>query len=213
MKLLADDFPVLMGLPALTGLAPRLSSLLDGLPRGTLLANAGFFPARSTSTLRIVVAGVRLVDVRPLLKRLDASQALDCVLGVLGQVDDVCGVRCGLSLDLSEAGVGPRLGVELYSAVLGDWTTAPRSAWRPLLDRLAERGFCTPGQAGGLAEWIGIERLFSDRRAYRLLRGLNHVKVSVGADDPAAKAYAGLAIFPAGRPRRALTTSSASTLP
>ena len=210
VKLLADDFPVLMGLPELAGLAPRLSSLLDRLPRGAVLANAGFFPARSTSALRIVIGGVRLVDVRFLLKRLDASPARDSVLGVLGQVDDVCGVRCGLSLDLSEAGLGPRLGVELYSAVLGDWTTAPRSAWRPFLDRLAERGFCTAGQAGGLTEWIGIERVFSGRRAYRLLRGLNHVKVSVGADGPSAKAYAGLAVFPAGRPARALTASRAS---
>ena len=180
-----------MGLPESTGLAPRLSSLLNGLPQGAFLANAGLFPARSTSALRVVVAGVRLVDVRLLLKRLDALQVLESVLGVLGQVDDVCGVRCGLSLDLSARGVGSRLGVELYSAGVRDWTSAPRSAWRPLLDRLAERGFCTAGQAVGLVEWIGTERLFSDRRMYRLVRGVNHVKVSVGVGDPAAKAYAG----------------------
>ena len=151
------------------------------------------------------------VDVRLLLKRLDASQALDSVLGVLGQVDDVSGVRCGLSSDLSAGGAGPRLGVELYSAARGNWTSAPRSAWRPLLDRLAEHGFCTADQADGLVEWIGTERLFADRRTYRLRRGVNHVKVSVGAGDPAAKAYAGLAIFPAGRPGRAVTASGAST--
>ena len=211
VKLLAGDFPALMGLTELTGLAPRLSSLLNGLPQGAFLSNAGLFPARSTSALRVVVAGVRLVDVRLLLQRLDALQALDSVLGVLGQVDDVCGVRCGISLDLSAGAVGSRLGVELHSAGLRNWTSAPRSAWRPLLDRLAERGLCTAGQAGGLMDWIGTERLFSDRRAYWLLRGLNHVKVSVGVGDPAAKAYAGLAIFPAGRPGRAVTTSSAST--
>ena len=75
VKLLAGEFPALMGLPELTGLAPRLSSLLNGLPQGAFLSNAGLFPARSTSALRVVVAGVRA------RRRPPSPEAPGCVAG------------------------------------------------------------------------------------------------------------------------------------
>ena len=164
------------------------------LPERGFVFQAGALPARSPKAFRIVVAGVGKEEVPALLERVGwpgpAGEAAD----VLASMDGL-DFRVVVSLDVTARGPGPRLGLELYCATW--WLEADRKAWRPLIARLEERGWCLPVKAEGLRRWPGTERLIGDGRIRLVRQGVNHVKVVVERGvRTVAKGYVGMSVRP-----------------
>ena len=76
------------------------------------------------------------------------------------------------------------------------WLTTGRSDWRPIVERLARRGWCLAAKARGLLEWCALDRMYDRRGVFLVYKGINHVKLTVTDAGVAAKAYAGVTCFP-----------------
>ena len=158
-------------------------------PEGGHVFQAGALPARSPKAFRILLGGVAQERVPALLERVEWPGPTDEAAAVLASMDGLFG-DVAVSLDVGARGPGPRLGLELYRAVVD---------WRPFIARIEECGWCLPEKAEGLRRWRGAERLFGGGEVHRVRRGISHVKVVVerGARTE-AKAYAGMSVLPDG---------------
>ena len=195
---LAAGFPAATGLRPLTAERRVAERILAALPPAAGVLNAGVFPARRPRALRLVVTGLTASDAVGLLKSLAWPGPLAEVAALLSGVGGIC-TRCGLALDATTAGLGPRVGVELSAGAAGDdWTTTTRRDWEPLVERLGALELLSGARADGLLAWPGRQRVFTASGGRIACQGINHVKVSFGAAAPAAKAYAGLALLPRG---------------
>ena len=168
--------------------------IFAALPERGYVFHAGALPGRSPKAFRILVTGVATEEVPPLLEKLQWSgptaAAAEALAAMGGLVDHV-----SLSLDATARGLGPRVGLDLYSSM--KWTAMDRKEWSPFIDRIEELGWCLPAKADGLRRWPGIERLLGGGEMYLVRQGISHVKVVVerGART-VAKAYAGVDVHP-----------------
>ena len=205
------------GLPAAIGLLPLAAErrgvdrVLAALPPAARVLNAGVFPARRPRALRLVVAALDASAAVALLESLSWPGPLPEVAALLAGVGGAR-ARCGLAVDVTATGLGPRVGVELSAGAAGDdWTTTTRRDWEPLVERLGARGLLSDFQADGLLAWPGRQRVFTASGMRIACQGVNHVKVSFGAGAPGAagaKAYAGLALLPPWAASRRARSSS-----
>ena len=197
-RVLAAGFPAAAGLRPLAAERRVVERILAVLPPAARMLNAGVFPVRRPRALRLVVTGLDASGALGLLKALAWPGPLAEVAALLSGVGGVC-TRCGLALDVTAAGLGPRVGVELSVGAAGaDWTTTTRRDWEPLVDSLGALGLLSASRADGLLAWPGRQRVFTASGGRIACQGVNHVKVSFGAAAPAAKAYAGLALLRRG---------------
>ena len=109
-------------------------------------------------------------------------------------VDDMrsTAAQFALSIDMTAQGLLPRLGLEIYPTDLGKGVTA----WRPLVERVAELGLCLADKKRGLLEFPGIERLFGSDGVFVLYKGISHLKLTVHGHSLQAKAYIGFKYVP-----------------
>ena len=168
------------------------------LPPGGRIGQIGAMPGRAPRLIRLIVDDVAEEDVPDLLGRLIWPGESGPVMDLLGSMGDVA-PHFRLSLDVSVAGLSPRLGLEFYPLVerqdRDHWLTTGRRVWRPIVERIEALQWCQPDKAQGLLEFPGLDKLFGERGVFLLYRGINHVKVSVEAGEVSAKAYAGLRFF------------------
>lgn len=168
------------------------------LPRSGVVDQIGAVPGRGARSVRLIVDGLKQRNVPAFLKRLKWEGATRNVMELLEDMRDMTPVF-RLALDVSAAGVGPRLGLEMYRprkpSNLDYWLTSGRNAWRPVIDYLEEKKWCLPEKGDGLRDFPGIERLLEDKGMSILYKGINHFKLSVEGDAIEAKAYAALAYF------------------
>ena len=181
------------------GEAHAVERVFAALPPGGQVGQIGGMPGRSLRAIRLIVDEVAVKDVPDFLARLRWPGQTGKAMSMLSEMSDVAPVF-RLSLDVSANGLSPRLGLEFYPTAerkkgFDHWLTTGRSDWRPIVERLEALQLCQPDKARGLLDFPGLDRLFSERGIFVLYRGINHVKVTIEADDVAAKAYAGLRFF------------------
>ena len=168
--------------------------ILAALPERGYVFHAGALPARSPRALRILLKGITREEIPALLEQVEWPGPTAAAADVLASMDDLVDY-VALSLDVTERGPGPRLGLELYRTP--KWFAADRKGWRPFIARLVECGWCLPGKAEGLRRWPGTEKLFVDGEVHLVRQGINHVKVVVERGvRTEAKAYVGMAVRP-----------------
>ncbi|MCY4580288.1 MAG: hypothetical protein OXD31_14745 [Chloroflexi bacterium] len=168
------------------------------LPPNCQIGQIGAMPGRGLRAIRLIVDGVESEDVSDCLGRLGWPGQTGKAVAVLDEMGDVAPVF-RLSLDVLADGLSPRLGLELYPPEqrkgFDRWLTTGIGDWRPIVDRLEALQWCLPDKASGLLDFPGLDKLFDERGVFVLYRGINHVKVTIEADDLSAKAYAGLRFF------------------
>ena len=192
-----DGLPAAVGLPPFRAARRGVDRVLGALRGGAHVSNAGVFRGRPAHTLRMVVAGLGAAGVADLLKSLSWRGPLSAVRRLLAEFGPACTAGFGLSVDITEAGIGPRAGVELFAGPPGGaWAAGSRRDWEPLVDRLVARRLCSPAKGSGLLSWPGRQRVYTAAGVRIACQGVNHVKLSFGAGPPSAKAYAGLALLP-----------------
>ena len=194
--IVVDGLPAAVGLPPFRAARRGVDRVFGALRGGACVSNAGVFRGRPAHTLRVVVAGLGASGVTDLLDSLSWRGPLSAVRRLLSELGPAC-TAIGLSVDVAEAGIGPRAGVELFAGPAGGaWAAGSRRDWEPLVDRLVARRLCRPAKGAGLLAWTGRQRVFTASGVRIACQGVNHVKVSFGAGPPSAKAYAGLALLP-----------------
>lgn len=180
-------------------LGAAVARVCAALPAGSRVGNVGAMPDRAPAAVKVLAKGI--VDER-------ISDFLESAgwPGPTGQVETVIEAMApvaspfALSLDVAEHGLLPRVGLEMAPPAMAKGAVA----WRPLIRRLAEQGWCLEEKRRGLMDFPGIEKVFSDEGVFMLCTGISHVKLTV-ADDGAegsaarsvkAKAYIGFRYLP-----------------
>ena len=191
---LTDTLATAVGWPPDPREHRQVERVFAALPPGAGFMHVGAMPDRTRRAIRLVVAGLKQEGVPGFLTRLGYPgplQPIEAVFADLGAVFS----SCILSFDVTQRGVLPRLGIELYVA-RGDWVETQRSDWLPLLARLEELGWCSPAKAHGLRAWPGSEKVYGAEGFFLAYQGINHVKVTVEGAVTQAKAYCGLSYAP-----------------
>ena len=173
-----------------------VARVLAALPPGGRVAHVGALPSRAPRAVRLVIQGIGHDEIAGVLERLGRRGSIRPATEVLADLGEVL-PRFRLSVDMAAAGLLPRLGLELYHA--GSWGNEPdgwlvtgRSDWRPVVERLAHRGWCLAAKAQGLMEWCALDKMYDRRGVFLVYKGLNHVKLTVTDAGVDAKAYAGM---------------------
>ena len=176
-----------------------VARVLAALPPRAQVAHLGALPSRTPRAVRLVLQEIGRGEIGGLLERLGRGVASGPVTALLTDLEDLL-PRFRLALDVAAAGLLPRLGVELYHA--GSWADPPDSwlrtgqgDWRPVVNRLARRGWCLPAKAQGLREWCALDKMYDRRGVFLVYKGMNHVKLTLTDAGADAKAYAGLMAF------------------
>ena len=201
----SNDHPAAAAVAALTGAVGwtdagreqrAAAQALAALPPRARVAQIGAMPSRRPRAVRLVLEDIERGELAGLLERWGRRAALGPAAEALSHFEEVL-PRFRLAVDVTAAGLLPRLGVELYHA--GSWGDGPdgwlrtgRRDWRPALERLTQRGWCLPAKAQGLLEWCAFDRMFDRRGVFLVYKGINHVKLSLTAAGVDAKAYAGM---------------------
>ena len=173
---------------------PVVERIRAALPDTGYLFQVGALPGRSPQAFRLLFKGVAPAQVPALLERLEWTGPADAAVAVLDAMDDLL-AYIAVSVDVTAAGLGPRLGLELYRPP--KWFAVDRTGWLPFIARLEEQGWCLPAKAAGLRAWPRSERLFDGAGVSAVRMGINHVKIVLERDAaPAAKAYAGMDVRP-----------------
>ena len=165
--------------------------VFEALPRGSGIANIGAMPDREPQAIKMIAAGIATAHVRDFLGRAGWPGSVAQVERVIEAMAPVAS-RFALSLDVVGQGPLPRLGLEFSPPEM----QKGGAAWQPLIERVADFGWCLPEKRRALIGFPGMERVFRDDGLFMLYRGINHVKLTVANDDVQAKAYIGLSYFP-----------------
>ena len=165
--------------------------VFQALPPGSGISNVGAMPDREPPAIKMVAVGVATGEIRAFLERAGWPGSITQVERVIEAMAPVAS-RFVLSLDVVDQGLLPRLGLEFSPPAL----EKGGAAWRPLIERVAELGWCLPEKKRGLMDFTGVEKVFEDDGVYMLYKGINHVKLTVANDDVQAKAYVGFSYFP-----------------
>lgn len=183
-----------------------LTRALRCLPPDAKLAWVGATPGRAPRSVRLLAADIAPREIGPLLERLEWPGSIATVLRLLSDMSDLCG-RFLLLVDVTEHGALPRIGLEMhvvrdvanFRALFAAWLLSSKQDWRPVIERLADWRLCLPAKAEGLLDWPRLRTVFSADGALQLYMGINHVKLTVEADEVRAKAYGGLRLLPPGQ--------------
>ena len=178
---------------------------LAALPPGSEVRHVGALPGRAPRAVRLVIQEIGQDEVAGVLERWDRRGSVRPVMEVLTDLEEML-PRFRLSVDVAAAGLLPRIGLELYPAGswsdrLDTWLTTGRSDWRPVVERLALRGWCLPAKARGLLQWCALDHMYDHRGGFVVCKGVNHVKLTITGAGVAAKAYAGMAWSPMQAPQ------------
>ncbi len=190
--LLDSLLPALHGKP-LAGAQRRLVRRChEAIPAPASLLYAFSLRSRGNDAVRMEIFG------------LEPAAILDYLRAVVPHADPrvedaaplVAGVeRIHLSFDIGPAAILPRIGIE------GSFSSLPcrEPRWSGLLDRLVDRGLCTPGRRAALLSWTGYDTFWSAPQSWPAatagvngfcVRSLSHLKVVCDPGrDLEAKAY------------------------
>ena len=177
-----------------------VARVLAALPPGGRVRHVGALPGRLPRAVRLVVQEIGHDEVAGVLERWGRRGSVRPAMEVLTDLEEVL-PRFRLSVDVAAAGLLPRIGLELYHAgswsdEMDTWLTTGRSDWRPVVERLALRGWCLPAKARGLLQWCALDHMYDHRGGFVVCKGINHVKLTITGAGVAAKAYAGMAWSP-----------------
>lgn len=165
------------------------------LPRAGTTDHLGALPDRAPRMVRVVF-GMPRDEVVPFLERTGWTGSPDRLQRVIDGLDRrTKGVTAiALACDVSPAGVAPRVALELYTA--HRWHEGRTRPWAALIEHFVEQGWCNRAKADALLSWPAGDYLLTAGGVYRLVTGINHLKLVIRGDRIAGKAYTGALLLP-----------------
>ena len=165
------------------------------LPRGAAIEHLGALPGRKPRAVRLVLRMPK-TEVPPFLERLQWTGSTVQLGRLLHWTNRWRESETALNVafDLSAEGLSTRLAFELYLGEL--WRRRGARFWAPMIGHFVENGWCTRAKGAALRSWPGGDYLLTEGAVYRLLTGVNHLKLVLDGDRIASKAYMGAFLLP-----------------
>lgn len=172
-----------------------LKSFIALLPNGAQLFQTGIMISRSNEGLRVCVKEVSSEYIPKWLAENGWDGDTQGMAGLLSEIVPLA-QTIALDVDLTEKGMGEKIGLECYM----DWLMDDTDQWRPLLDFIEAKGLCLPLKREGLLAFPGIsrsplsQRITSDGILFsNLQRKIHHIKLNfLDSDIVEAKVYLSL---------------------
>jgi hypothetical protein len=183
-----------------------LESCIEACPESVSRLLLGFMFSRKTRAVRLCAVPMNCAQAIAFLRAVRWPGDIGNAAATIAPYASLCDAIC-VQVDLCE-GVQPSAGFELlYSGRERDWQYPREKRWLALFTRLVSDGLCLSDERDALLGWISTQRFEAplvDRliaaaspRGEAILHGtlytgLQHVKLSLGADGALlAKAYFG----------------------
>jgi len=174
----------------------RIAVIAATLPEEASIFQMGVMGARETPVVRLCLNDMGTETGLRWLAGIGWSGNVARLRGVLDRITPLCG-EIALNIDILSDGVGPKLGLELYSAE----KVFSIDPWLPLFDELSARGLARADKLKALADFPSFRR-FRQIGAWNreppvgyplIATNLHHLKLVLAADATVeTKAYLGV---------------------
>jgi hypothetical protein len=207
--LVNDALPLLRGRLVPNEMERQILGCIQKIPKGASLFQVGTMLSRSSNDVRLYINKIHPQKIVSYLNSLGWSDKKNEFSSLVKDVERKAD-RFVLSYDVSEKGIGPRIGLEC-SFEANRYHEETR--WEQLFDYLVEKGFCLPEKRDALIQYPGVEtpeefsggilrpfssvsRHLEDIFTGALVRYLSHIKiVYVPGAIIEAKAYPAVRLF------------------
>lgn len=201
--------PLLKGKEVPSQVKQKIDECLLKMPENTSLFQIGTMLSRENQTVRLHINKIKTEQMIPYLKQIGYKEDTIKLKKLIDEIKDKAD-RFVMSYDVTENGIGPRIGIELsYSSDLFQ----DEKRWNELLDYLVEKGICLAEKKEALLNYTGIEenqdfsgavlKPVSTSADYldkinksTIVRYINHVKIVYNPNKKLeAKAYPAVRLF------------------
>jgi len=198
--------PILKGRRLKKTVEYKIRECLEALPENASLFQVGMMLSRSNDVIRLCVNHMNPEQIISYLNTIGWRDETGEFIRLMKELEDKAD-RFVLGFDVTEEGIGSRIGVEL-SFSSDDFPYATR--WKRLLDYLVDKGWCLPEKREALLNYQDSEvfsggvmkpltsasRCLDDLINSKIVRYINHVKIVYEPGERVeAKAYPAVRLF------------------
>ena len=208
--LITTALPLLKGERLSKSIESRLKKCIKLMPENATLFQVGALLSRSANGVRLCVNRMQVTQILPYLKAIgwfdETGEFTSLIAELEGKAD-----RFVLSFDVTDEGIGSRLGIELS---FNSNQFQQEIRWRHLFDYLVEKGLCLPEKRDALLSYPGtaekeeyfsggilkpltsVSRNLDEIQSSTIVRYINHVKIVYQPGRTLeAKAYPAVRLF------------------
>ena len=206
--LLDSALPLLRGQQLSKKIQHHVLNCIKKMPATASLFQVGTMLSRSSTDVRLYINKIDPKDIIPYLKTLGWSDETGEFQSLIDGLQDKAN-RFVLSFDVTETGIGPRLGIECSFA---SNRFHQETRWKKLFDYLVEKAMCLPEKRDALLGYPGVEhtnisgsvikplasasRHLDDLLSGTVVRYISHIKVAYHPGRALeAKAYPAVRLF------------------
>ncbi len=207
--LLDTALPILRGQQLSKKIQHHVLNCIKKIPATASLFQVGTMLSRSSNDIRLYINRINPKDIIPYLKTLGWSDETGEFQSLIDDLQNKAD-RFVLSFDVTETGIGLRLGIDCSFA---SNRFHQENRWKELFDYLVEKGMCLPEKRDALLGYSGIDysdissssvmkplvsasRHLDDLLSNKLVRYISHIKVVYHPDRALeAKAYPAVRLF------------------
>jgi hypothetical protein len=206
--LLDSALPLLRGQQLSKKIQHHVLNCIKKMPATASLFQVGTMLSRSSTDVRLYINKIYPKDIIPYLKTLGWSDETGEFQSLIDGLQDKAN-RFVLSFDVTETGIGPRLGIECSFA---SNRFHQETRWKKLFDYLVEKATCLPEKRDALLGYPGVEhtnisgsvmkplasasRHLDDLLSGTVVRYISHIKVAYHPGRALeAKAYPAVRLF------------------
>ena len=206
--LLDSALPLLRGQQLSKKVQHHVMNCIKKMPTTASLFQVGTMLSRSSNDVRLYINKIHPKDIIPYLKTLGWSDETGEFQSLIDSLQNKAN-RFVLSFDVTETGIGPRLGIECSFA---SNRFHQETRWKKLFDYLVEKAMCLPEKRDALLGYPGVEhtnisgsvmkplasasRHLDDLLSGTVVRYISHIKVVYHPGHALeAKAYPAVRLF------------------
>jgi hypothetical protein len=151
--LLDTALPLLRGQQLSKKVQHHMLNCIKKIPTTASLFQVGTMLSRNSNNIRLYINKIHPKDIIPYLKALGWSDEIGEFQSLIDNLQNKAD-RFVLSFDVTETGIGPRLGIECSFA---SNRFHQETRWKQLFDYLVQKGLCLSEKRDALLEYPGVE--------------------------------------------------------
>ena len=204
---------LLIGQPLPEKLEQNVMNCIQKLPKGASLFSIGLMLSRSTSGIRLVVKRIKPKQIVSYLKAIGFAYDTKEIALLIEELEKMV-TRIVLSFDVTDDGIGPKIGVECGFNPKHHDQYQPEPRWSEFLDYLVKKELCLPEKRDALLSFLPnteddensneqwqeplviSTKITGNEFTNVLVRQMGHIKIVYKPNHPLeAKAYFGARLF------------------
>jgi hypothetical protein len=204
--LITAALPILKGHRLKKIIENKIKKCIQNLPENASLFQVGTLLSRSSDEVRLYINHCNPKQILLYLKTIGWKDKTNEFSKLIKELENKA-ERFVLSFDITDKGIGPRIGIELSFATNEFFNEIK---WSQLLDYLVEKGWCLPEKKDALLSYQSVENFsggimepitsasqhLDDLIHSKIVRYINHIKIVYQpGKDIEAKAYPAVRLF------------------